>query len=181
MVKCGVCGATVASNLVVQLGGKTVCVNCKSSYAREMAGARPVGSHRYAGFWIRFVAVFLDGLILALPMVGLLVATGAFDNLDSYDGQANANPMPNLVMMGLYMLYSTFFIGKFGATPGKMAVKIKVIRSDGAPVSFGRAFGRYWANLLSGMICYVGYIIAAFDAEKRSLHDRICDTRVVYK
>src|SRR5688572_3276828 len=129
LAKCGVCGGMVASNMVVQLGGKTVCVNCKASYAREMAGARPAGALRYAGFWIRFVAVFLDGLILALPMVAILFAMGAF-NPGTYADDRSASPLPNLVMMSLYMFYATFFIGKFGATPGKMAVKIKVVRSD---------------------------------------------------
>lgn len=180
LTRCGVCGAMVASNLVVQLGGKTVCARCKSGVAREMAGARPVGAMRYAGFWIRFVAVFLDGLILAIPIVAILFAMGFF-SMDSMERAQSNNPMPNLVSMGLYMLYATFFIGKFGATPGKMAVKIKVIRPDGSPVGYGRAFGRYFANILSGIICYIGYIMAGVDKEKRALHDRICDTRVIYK
>jgi uncharacterized RDD family membrane protein YckC len=145
-----------------------------------MAGARPVGSMRYAGFWIRFLAVFLDGLILTLPTLAILFAMGAFSDLDRYERQSSS-PLPNLVLMGLGLFYITFFNGKFGATPGKMALKIKIIRSDGSAITYGRAFGRYWAYLLSGMICYIGYLIAAFDAEKRSLHDRICDTRVVYK
>jgi len=180
LTRCGVCGSMVASNLVVHLGGKTVCAKCKSGFAREMAGARPVGQMRFAGFWIRFVAVFLDGLILALPVLGILFAMGAFE-MSSLEGSRRNDPLPNLVTAGIYMFYTTFFIGKFGATPGKMAVKIKVVRPDGSPVGYGRAFGRYFANILSGCICYIGYIMAGFDAEKRALHDRICDTRVVYR
>jgi hypothetical protein len=34
---------------------------------------------------------------------------------------------------------------------------------------------------LLSQICYIGYIMVAFDQEKRSLHDHICNTRVVYK
>jgi len=62
-----------------------------------------------------------------------------------------------------------------------MLCKVKVIMADGSKPTYLRAFGRFWAELLSGMICYVGYIIAAFDGEKRSLHDHICSTRVIYK
>ena len=80
---------------------------------------------------------------------------------------------------GIQILYSVLFLGKFGATPGKMAVGIKVVRSDGERVSYLRAFGRYFAEILSGLIFLIGYIMAAFDDEKRALHDRICDTRVV--
>jgi uncharacterized RDD family membrane protein YckC len=72
-------------------------------------------------------------------------------------------------------------IGKYGATLGKMACKIKVVTPDGGRVTYLRAFGRYFAKLLSAMICFIGYIMAGFDDEKRALHDRICDTRVVCK
>jgi hypothetical protein len=43
----------------------------------------------------------------------------------------------------------------------------------------GRAIGRYFAKLLSMLILGIGYIMVAFDSEKRGLHDMICDTRVV--
>jgi uncharacterized RDD family membrane protein YckC len=77
--------------------------------------------------------------------------------------------------------YETFFIGKYGATPGKMACKIKVVTADGGKVSYLLAFGRYFAKVLSSLTCLIGYIMAAFDDEKRALHDRICNTRVVFK
>jgi uncharacterized RDD family membrane protein YckC len=60
-----------------------------------------------------------------------------------------------------------------------MAMGLKVVRADGSPVSIGLAFGRYFAKMLSGFILLIGYIMAAFDAQKRALHDMICDTRVI--
>ena len=75
--------------------------------------------------------------------------------------------------------YETIFIGKYGATVGKMACRIKVVTADGGQVSYLRAVGRYFAKLLSAFTLMIGYIIAAFDPEKRALHDRICNTRVV--
>jgi uncharacterized RDD family membrane protein YckC len=60
-----------------------------------------------------------------------------------------------------------------------MACRLKVVTPEGNPISYGRALGRALASILSGMICAIGYIMAAFDEEKRSLHDRICNTRVV--
>ena len=184
LTKCGVCGAMVASNMVVQLGGKTVCMNCKPGFAREMAGARPVGAFRFAGFWIRFVALFLDGLIMMLPIIVLMFLFAGGMIASGRHGDESSSAIQGLFYIffyGLQMFYSTFFHGKFGATPGKMAVKIKVVRADGGPIGFGRAFGRYWGTVVSGMICNIGYIMAGFDAEKRALHDRLCDTRVVYK
>jgi uncharacterized RDD family membrane protein YckC len=75
--------------------------------------------------------------------------------------------------------YVTFFLGRYGATPGKMACGLKVVRPDGDGISYARAFGRMWAEYLSSLIFCIGYLMVAFDNEKRSLHDRICDTRVV--
>jgi uncharacterized RDD family membrane protein YckC len=64
---------------------------------------------------------------------------------------------------------------------GKMAVKIKVVGADGSPIGYGRALGRAFAEVLSGICFYIGYIMAGFDKEKQSLHDKICSTRVIYR
>jgi uncharacterized RDD family membrane protein YckC len=84
-----------------------------------------------------------------------------------------------LIQFAINISYEVGFLGRFGATPGKMACKLKVVTSSGAPISYGRALGRYFASLLSGLILFIGYIMAAFYDEKRALHDRICDTRVI--
>ena len=60
-----------------------------------------------------------------------------------------------------------------------MACGLKVIRPDGEEITYGRACGRFFADILSYVILFIGYIMVAFDEEKRALHDRICDTRVV--
>jgi uncharacterized RDD family membrane protein YckC len=75
--------------------------------------------------------------------------------------------------------YTIFFVGKFGATPGKMALRLRVVLSNGGKVGWGRATGRYFAELLSSLTLGIGYLIAAFDDQKRTLHDHICDTRVI--
>jgi len=77
--------------------------------------------------------------------------------------------------------YNTYFIGRFGATLGKMACRLKVVTPEGGQVSYARALGRFFSEMISSMILLIGYIMAAFDDEKRALHDRICSTRVVRK
>jgi uncharacterized RDD family membrane protein YckC len=89
--------------------------------------------------------------------------------------------LAQLIFYGVSVLYSIFFVGKYGATPGKMVCKIHIVTATGEKVTYGRATGRAFAELLSGLVCNIGYLIAAFDKEKRSLHDHICNTRVVYK
>ncbi|MBV9463243.1 MAG: RDD family protein, partial [Verrucomicrobiae bacterium] len=77
--------------------------------------------------------------------------------------------------------YNVWFLGRFGATPGKMACGLRVIRPDGEPITYWRALGRTFAEFVSQITLMVGYVIIAFDPEKRGLHDRICDTRVIRK
>jgi uncharacterized RDD family membrane protein YckC len=60
-----------------------------------------------------------------------------------------------------------------------MACGLKVVTPEGSPIGFGRAFGRAMAEILSGLICNIGYIIAGFDSQKRALHDHIANTRVI--
>jgi uncharacterized RDD family membrane protein YckC len=77
--------------------------------------------------------------------------------------------------------YDIWFVGRFGATPGKMACKIQIVTDDGGKVPYSRALGRYFAKWISSMILGIGFLMAAFDDEKRTLHDRICETRVIRK
>ncbi len=86
-----------------------------------------------------------------------------------------------LVSMLVAFLYEVIMIRYYGATVGKMAIGVKVIRTDGSDVGWGVSIGRYFMKIVSGMILAIGYIMAGFDDEKRALHDRVCDTRVVYK
>jgi uncharacterized RDD family membrane protein YckC len=62
-----------------------------------------------------------------------------------------------------------------------MAFGLKIVRENGARISTKLAIGRAFAWELSSMLCNLGYFFAAFDSEKRALHDMICKTRVIYK
>ncbi len=84
-----------------------------------------------------------------------------------------------LVSYGLPAAYEIFFIGAYGATLGKMMMKIKVVTPDGGRISYARATGRHFAKFLSGIILYIGFLMAFWDEEKRALHDRMCGTRVI--
>jgi uncharacterized RDD family membrane protein YckC len=84
-------------------------------------------------------------------------------------------------MVAVQMIYVIFFLGKFGATPGKMICRLKVVTPEASAIGFGRAAARYFAQILTNCTFCIGYLIAAFDPEKRALHDHICRTRVIYK
>ena len=156
---------------------------------REGVAVSSLGSVQFGGFWIRFVAKFIDGILLAIVefglnflMLGSLTATGIEPGSGEVDPAQIGLILGTLAInLGIRIGYMTFMIGKWGATLGKMAVGLKVVTADGGAVSYPRALGRAFAEILSGLILLIGYIIAAFDSEKRSLHDHICSTRVIYK
>lgn len=179
---CTQCKRNLPKDELMRFENDRVCAQCKPLYLQRLKeGVRPSTLLVYAGFWVRFAAKFVDGLILGVPY--LVVIFFAMPTVIA--GQRAGNPFSaatcllQLAFYGFSAVYQTWFVGRFGATPGKMAMKIKIVRPDGGKLTYGRAFGRFFAELLSGIILYIGYIMAAFDEEKRALHDRICDTRVV--
>ena len=144
---------------------------------------------RYVGFWIRFLARLIDGmllgmagLILRLPLILMLgIGLGRSYPFGIFTPAYGAvTGMMILVNLALGMAYEVFFVSTRGATPGKMALGLKIIRADGSPIPPGLALGRYFAHWISGAILFIGYIMAGFDSQKRALHDRICETRVIY-
>jgi uncharacterized RDD family membrane protein YckC len=184
---CSQCGQPKPEAELAHFGNVLVCGACKPAYAQGLSeGIAARTTFRYAGFWIRFVAALIDGIILGftsavlqallvLPTVGLnasRITTGA---------SIAVVGVAYLIGLVLAVTYEGLFVWRFGATPGKMVLGLRVVRPDGGPISLGRAIGRYFAKLLSGIILGIGYIMAGFDREKRGLHDMLVDTRVIRK
>ena len=183
-VACVECGKIFPASETIRHGNVNVCANCKPVFLQKLSeGAKlnPLALN-YASVATRFGAVFLDGLMLGILNVLMNVIFGV--GMAGTHTEAASPVIPLIlffIQISIAVTYETFMIGKYGATLGKMACRIKVVTSDGGPVGYGRAFGRYFAKILSSLICLIGYLMAIPDQEKRALHDRICDTRVVMK
>ncbi len=185
--RCAECGSIFAVDDMIRHGNAFVCGNCKPLFMQKLAEGAEIrtGEMRYAGFWLRFGGVLLDAIIL-IVVNSTLQLIAVFAMGQSFVTQPEDSGLVLFLVLYLIQLvisisYETILVGKYGATLGKMACKIKVITADGGPVSYPRAAGRYFAKFLSGIILLIGYIMAAFDPERRALHDRICNTRVVLK
>ena len=184
---CTECGRPFAPDDLVAFGSSLVCAYCKPVFTQRLReGVVPAGSQRYGGFWIRFLAILIDGLILEVVSLFLVpLLFGTFTTPSRLDPR---NLAPFFAAMGLAaavsflmrMVYETAFVGRYGATPGKMVCHVKVVRPDGRPVTYLRSWCRFLAKELNTFTLLIGFIIAGFDDEKRALHDRICDTRVVH-
>ena len=137
-----------------------------------------------AGFWMRAVASLLDSLLLGLVqfVFSLILGLTAGTMLSGMEphGEAFVGLMTTLFGALVGLTYAVFFTGYCGQTPGKMALRIKVIRTTGEEISYGRAFVREVpGKFLSGILLGIGYLMVAFDSQKQGLHDRIANTYVI--
>jgi uncharacterized RDD family membrane protein YckC len=178
--RCVECGQTFPTADMIQYQGAWVCPNCKGIFFQKVKeGIEPHAEMEYAGFWIRFVAKFVDGVIVGIPGYGIQFGASALVSQDDPQAFMIVFFITWLISFALQLGYSVWLTGKYGATVGKMACGLRVVTPNGSKISYGVACGRFFAEILSGLILYIGYIMAAFDEEKRALHDRICNTRVI--
>jgi uncharacterized RDD family membrane protein YckC len=143
-----------------------------------------------AGFWIRFVAYMIDALIVTAVSVLLLgICVGAVILADESVDFEN----PGGIVMGAVLLVIAALIvinwlyealmtsSPRGATLGKMALSLRIVRFDGTQLSFGRATARHFAKAIAtpAVPLLIGYIMAGFTNRKRALHDILADTLVI--
>ena len=144
-----------------------------SASAAMSAPAAPVV---YAGFWLRFVALFIDGVLLGIGGVILGVVIGIAT-------QAQATAIATIVTL-IYVVIAILYFPVMEssarqATWGKKAMGIIVTDYNGNRIGFGRAFGRFLSKIVSQLIFYIGYLMAAFTERKQALHDIMAGTLVV--
>ena len=149
--------------------GSAFCPGCGQAVAADAkfcAGCgRVLSGVEYAGFWIRFASYLIDAIILFV--VGIVVAL------------AVGGTTGTLLQLAVGFVYTIGFWISQGATPGKMAIGIKITTVDGDDIDFGRALLRYVGYIASAIILLIGYLMIAFTREKRGLHDYIAGTVVI--
>ena len=179
---CSECDREFSPEEVIVFGDVVVCGGCKAIFVQKLReGMLTPQRLPFAGFWIRGGSLTIDYIILYIVM---LIVAGLSMGIS---GLRNPDPFRVLRMEGLLIgiqfliatTYETLFVGRIGATPGMMTCRLRLIRADGSRLGFGRAFFRCLARLASSFTFGIGYLMAAFDDENRTLHDYLCDTRVV--
>lgn len=182
---CAECEKNFSRDDMIRYGESWVCAGCKPVFVQKLKEGVNLSSMDYAGFWIRVGATIIDSIIIgivnfiisfSIVFIGLRSASP-----DDPSGAFMYLAISSLLNMIIYIAYETYLTGKWGATVGKMACGLKVVTAEGEKITYLRSFARYFAKIVSSLILLIGYIIAAFDDEKRGLHDRICNTRVIRK
>lgn len=125
----------------------------------------------YAGFWIRFLATLIDGIVIA-TFVGIVV------NL--IGGAQQASLSYSLFMLAAqWAYYSLMESSERQATLGKIVLGLRVTDLQGNRISFGKATARFFGKVLSGLLLFIGYIMVAFTDKKQGLHDKLVSTLVL--
>ena len=154
--KCDQCGFQMSIDT-------KVCPKCNNKFYKA-TGYFDEEYFNYAGFWLRFLANFLDGLLLFIPN---MMVRGIFNN----------SLLVPILSMWLYQatLESSFVQGTFG----KKILGIKVTDLDGNRITFLRASARFFAEFFSAVTLLIGYIMAGLTMKKQALHDIIAGTLVI--
>jgi uncharacterized RDD family membrane protein YckC len=137
---------------------------------------------RPGGFWIRGIAVLIDGLILAIPSLIIRAVIYAVVAAVSQAGAFLLFAWCTSTLLGILisLAYHTYFYQSSGSTPGKKIFQLKVVdNTTGNLLSFKQVFMReVVGKFLSAITFMIGYIMAGVRTDKRALHDLIANTKV---
>lgn len=140
------------------------CSSCFRDWADYRAPAVGMGGIQRGDFWIRFVASFIDGIIMIIPSIvlSLLLEPGLSTLAGAIAG----------------LTYNVGFWTNTGATPGKMALGLRVVDMDGNLLTLWHAVGRHFSYILSAITLGIGYLMI-FGEQHMGLHDRVSSSQVV--
>lgn len=154
----------------------------------EQPDALITSSVEYAGFWRRFAASVIDGVLVVYFASSLRWVIADYLRF-MFEGEFDYDEAQQLAY-GIWTLQILFvrwcyFAGMesspLQATAGKWLVGIQVVNHKNARISFGQATGRYFGKMLSGLILYIGYLMAGFSYRKQALHDQMANTFVTVR
>ncbi|RJQ38382.1 RDD family protein [Candidatus Microgenomates bacterium] len=136
-----------------------------------------ITQHNYAGFWLRFKASLIDGLII-VPIVFVFSGYYVFQE----------QTVQNVIVSEVEGLIATIFMTAYyiimyaeynGQTLGKRIAGIKVIMEDGSKITYGKAFLRTITGYTSAAVLFLGYLWVIWSKKKQTWHDKIAQTVVV--
>ena len=121
----------------------------------------------YAGFWIRFAAMVVDMVVVAIPTL----------IIQSLFGSLILSYVISCIVPWVYFSLMTYYKA---ATLGKMLMGIRVVSIDQKRLTLKQVLLReIVGKFVSGLLFVFGYIIVAFTSKKQAVHDMLAKTIVV--
>lgn len=137
-----------------------------------------VNNFNYSGFWRRFAASIIDGLILSLIGIGISYSLGT--NPFAEEAKTNLETIDRVLTLIVSVVYVLlFWVNYDGATPGKRFLGIKIIKENGEKLNYPSAFIRYVGYWISSLPLFLGYFWMLWDKKKQAWHDKLAGTIVV--
>jgi uncharacterized RDD family membrane protein YckC len=182
--------APIASaSLAAPVGGGGAVIPAYAEYAA-------VPRVEYAGFWLRFLALLIDNVVLGLGLVLILIPliflTGLHELLGQFHPDEELNDAGIFGLMGFVFLLATASLvltwlyhalmesSEWQATLGKKALGLVVTDMAGQRVSFARSTGRHFGKIITNLVpLLIGYLMAGFTAKKQALHDMLAGCLVL--
>ncbi|HBF34554.1 TPA: hypothetical protein DDW35_08315 [Candidatus Sumerlaeota bacterium] len=191
VIPCSMCGKP---GPVVELnfpeGGSWLCADCQQNALQGLKNVLTQQQQQLAlaGFLPRVAAFFLDCILLSILLWGLSpvlnIPLPDIEKMlrlqpEQMSKYVNSFQSTYILLAMITFIYRALLIGFWNATLGMRLLRLRVIRQDGAPAGIQggliRAFGAYISDEFLG----IGYLIALFDSERRTLQDHVAKTRVV--
>lgn len=158
----------------------------------DLSSAMPLPPHAeaprlHAGFWLRVGAYLIDGLLLAPVFAAFYLALGRPFGLPWTPHYGAWAPLGSVRggWLGWVVVPWLYFAGcessALQATPGKLALGLRVTDEFGRQIGFARASGRFFGKFISGLLLDIGYLLAAWTPRKQALHDLLAGCCVVRK
>jgi uncharacterized RDD family membrane protein YckC len=191
LTRCAVCAEAFCPDCIVTIGGIPYCMDCKTEMLLDLLSGVSTQTLDLASVSRRFAAMFMDGLILSLPLVILVVVTilpamASGGGIEQIERLSPALPFLNLALTLVWMVLIVAYEGLMlslmnGQTLGKKMLSLKVVTAEGTQISRGQAWGRALVRQLFGLVPCLGIVdyLVALGAERTCVHDILAKTRVI--
>src|SRR5467141_1053667 len=179
----------LSASVVGPMGGGAAAIPAYAGYAA-------VPRVDYAGFWLRFLALLIDNVVMGLGFILIVIPLFFLTGLGAF--LRDLHPNEDMSDAGIFALMGFLFLAatatlvftwlyhalmessEWQATLGKRALGLVVTDMAGQRVSFGRSTGRHFAKIITNMVpAFIGYIMAGFTEKKQALHDMIAGCLVL--
>ena len=144
----------------------------------------------YAGFWRRFAAAMIDGILMSIVNQILYAVTGVNNRMQEvlledpsdYSGLISVAGPSWAMGFAIQLAYFVYFeSSERQATFGKQAMGLIVTDMNGNRIDMGKAVVRYLSKIVSAVVILIGYLMQPFTEKKQALHDIIAGTLVFKK
>jgi uncharacterized RDD family membrane protein YckC len=191
LTRCTRCGDSFCPDCIVQIGGYPYCAECKEEAMRDLRSglvANQVRPLELASLGRRLLALWVDGLILAIPLVLLMLAIALPSGIFREIGKSEPSPayfafqgLLSLGYMGFGIVYEGVMLSNGGQTIGKKLLKIKVVTPEGNDITSGQAWIRSLVRQVLGAVPCLGLVdyLVVFGDQRTCIHDQAARTRVV--